>query len=149
MMAADSDGGDDAKYQLDARERAYLNGVASPTDHAVDRHRQRAPDTARDIDHALRHAIRDPTLVTHPYWSARSDPPDSLALYRGRTPDGEVFTMVYPLDGDTAITAYRAQDMAEHVADAGYGVDGLTERVGHALRAYIDIYAAEGGVVDE
>jgi len=148
-MAADSDGGDDAKYQLDARERAYLAGEFSPTDHAVDRHRQRAPDTARDIDHALRNAVRDSTIVDHPYWSARSNPPESVALYRGRTPDGTVYTMIYPVSGQTAITAYRSRDMAAHVAQSDFDVEGLTERVGRALRAYVDIRAAEGGVVDE
>lgn len=145
-MATTDESGDDApKYAVSDRERAYLDAGVSPTRHAVERHRQRAPPEAAPLTHALRHASRDEYIVEHPFYSRHEDGPTHAVLaYRGRTVDGTAYGMVYPVAESAVVTGYRLRSIPDHAEQFGVGRD-----VGVALKTYLQTLGEQGGVVDE
>jgi|APHM01.1.fsa_nt_gi hypothetical protein len=143
---------DGPKYEIDAKTRRRLHDRIGASGHAEGRHRERAPHDAAGIYHALKHAVVDEQIVAHEFWrrdEVDREPPDAIAVYRGRTGNGTVYTMAYPIAYkdrglSTAITASRARGIPAKATEIG-----LADEVATALRAYIVTLSQQGGVVDE
>lgn len=140
------------KYSISPEVRQRLRQEVRATTHAEVRHRERAPQQAADIAHALEHVRLDPTIVAHPFWSERPDDDgstDAAAVYRGRTVNGDVYSMIYPIVDDDhrpplAVTSYRLRSVREY--GAGWG---LADDISVALEAYLRTLSQQGGIVDE
>jgi hypothetical protein len=142
---------DGPKYEIASETRRRLRDRIDASRHARERHRERAPHDAAGIRHALKHVVVDEQIVDHEFWSREEvdrEPPDAVAVYRGRTSGGTVYTMAYPIaDGGgaaTAITATRARAIPKKATEIG-----LADEVATALRAYVVTLSQQGGVVDE
>jgi|APHM01.1.fsa_nt_gi hypothetical protein len=142
------------KYSIDPETRVRLGSRIAASKHAEVRHRERAPHGARSVHHALRNAVVDSHIVNHEFWAREQgeferEPPDALAVYRGRTEGGEVYSMVYPVDHGPdgppkAVTSARARGIPRKCEEWG-----IKNEVATALRSYVITLGQQGGIIDE
>lgn len=136
--------GQSTKYSLSARERWTLDQDLYVTEHVVDRWDERTPESSRSVEWAVEHAVRDESVVEHPYFAAHSRPTDAAHVYRGRTSDGLDYGVVFPELRDSLTTAYRIGSVAEYARKRG-----LSEAAATAIATYLRVLGEHGGVVDE
>jgi|APHM01.1.fsa_nt_gi hypothetical protein len=148
-MAVDSPG---PKYEIAPATRQRLRQPVVATNHAAARHRERAPQHAAGISHALEHVSVDECIVGHPFWANRPEDDggtDAVAAYRGRTSNGKDYGMLYPVvhgpdRPPLAVTAYRVRSVPQQAREWG-----LSDEVATALRSYLATLGDQGGIIDE